>query len=283
MVENDTRLAMVEKTPPVPVAVPQGEPIVSGDPYFGASTLPMLPSESERLAEPIPDEDLDILPTGEVYASQVRYRRILNEVFGPGQWAMRPMSEPKIQDRTVMRFFALYVRGVFVSEAPGECDYQPNNPRMSYATALEAAKSNALTRCCKDLGIASECWDRRFTEKFKAEHCIRDGGKWRRKDREPAADDRQNVPTGAVGNDRCITEPQRRRLFAIANGAKHAEADVRAWLQARYQVAADAVPVSKYNEICNRLAEKTSLNEPSPPPEEENLPEWDHSEAGSKG
>lgn len=41
----------------------------------------------------------------------------------------------------------------------------------SIATAGEGAKSNALMRCCKDLGIAAELWDPRFIRKFKKEHC----------------------------------------------------------------------------------------------------------------
>ena len=39
-------------------------------------------------------------------------------------------------------------------------------------TATEAAKSNALMRCCKDLGIASELWDPRFIRDFKAKYCV---------------------------------------------------------------------------------------------------------------
>lgn len=35
--------------------------------------------------------------------------------------------------------------------------YSANN--MVYGKAMEAAKSNALMRCCKDLGVASELWD----------------------------------------------------------------------------------------------------------------------------
>jgi len=35
-------------------------------------------------------------------------------------------------------------------------------------TATEGCKSNALMRCCKDLGIASELWDPRFIRKFMA-------------------------------------------------------------------------------------------------------------------
>lgn len=36
-------------------------------------------------------------------------------------------------------------------------------------TATEGCKSNALMRCCKDLGIASELWDPRFIRKFMGE------------------------------------------------------------------------------------------------------------------
>jgi hypothetical protein len=54
-----------------------------------------------------------------------------------------------------------------VSIARGEQDYfSPEG----IATATEGCKSNALMRCCKDLGVASELWDPRFIRKFKAEH-----------------------------------------------------------------------------------------------------------------
>ena len=36
-------------------------------------------------------------------------------------------------------------------------------------TATEGCKSNALMRCCKDIGIASELWDPRFIRKFLLE------------------------------------------------------------------------------------------------------------------
>jgi hypothetical protein len=37
-------------------------------------------------------------------------------------------------------------------------------------TATEGCKSNALMRCCKDLGIASELWDPVFIRKFMVSH-----------------------------------------------------------------------------------------------------------------
>lgn len=36
-------------------------------------------------------------------------------------------------------------------------------------TAAEGCKSNAMMRCCKDLGVASELWDPRFIRTFMKE------------------------------------------------------------------------------------------------------------------
>ena len=55
-----------------------------------------------------------------------------------------------------------------VAVARGEQEYfDPNG----IPTATEACKSNALMRCCKDLGIASDLWDPRFIREFKAKYC----------------------------------------------------------------------------------------------------------------
>ena len=139
--------------------------------YAGLSTRPLSKEETEELMAEIPTDQLDILPTGEVYAAQIVYRRKLNKAFGAMGWGLRPISPLMLKDNVMYREYALYCHGQCVSQAVGEADYQPDNARMSYATAAEAVKSNALMRCCKDLGIAAQCWDRRFTEKFKAEHC----------------------------------------------------------------------------------------------------------------
>jgi hypothetical protein len=147
-----------------------GERDFSG--YAGVATVALLPDKATALVAAFPDEAYDILPTGEVYVSQVHYRRRLNEVFGPGSWALVPRSPFNMNGNTITREYALVgPGGRFISEAIGEAEYQPTNDRMTYASACEAAKSNALTRCCKDLGIASECWDKRFAEKFKGEKC----------------------------------------------------------------------------------------------------------------
>jgi hypothetical protein len=37
-------------------------------------------------------------------------------------------------------------------------------------TATEGCKSNALMRCCKDLGVGSELWDPVYIRKFMQNH-----------------------------------------------------------------------------------------------------------------
>ncbi len=220
--------------------------------YQGVATVALNPDQVEKLKKPMPLEALDILPTGEVYASQVHYRRLLNEVFGPGSWALVPRGPFTMQGNTICREYALVgPGGRFISEAIGEAEYQPNNPRMSYASAGEAAKSNALTRCCKDLGIASECWDKRFCEEFRAQSCVRVFRKdarskpqWRRKDaepfwdeggeakpranggstsqpaagREPGSDDEQSTPGETAGAFVC---PKCKSEDVVADGPKY--------------------------------------------------------------
>lgn len=55
-----------------------------------------------------------------------------------------------------------------VSIARGEKGYvEPSE----ISAATEDCKPSALTRCCKDLGIASELWDRRWVGSFKRKYC----------------------------------------------------------------------------------------------------------------
>ena len=58
----------------------------------------------------------------------------------------------------VTREYMLYCHGRFVAQAMGEHTYYSRN-NLQYGKACESAKSNALMRCCKDLGIASSLWD----------------------------------------------------------------------------------------------------------------------------
>ncbi|CAO1613982.1 unnamed protein product [Sympodiomycopsis kandeliae] len=160
--------------------------------FAGMSEKPFDGNAAEVLGQELNPEDVEIKPDGLIYLPEIKYRRILTRAFGPGGWGMAPRGETNVGPKVVSREWVLVCLGRFVSTARGEQEYfDPNG----IATASEAAKSNALMRCCKDLGIASELWDPRFIREFKKKHCVevfvedaKSGRKrklWRRKDSPP--------------------------------------------------------------------------------------------------
>ncbi|KAG9030367.1 hypothetical protein FRB95_004022 [Tulasnella sp. JGI-2019a] len=180
---------------PEPSTTPTMEPLTDtsfndwSKSYHGLSTQPFSSECSEILQAPIDPNDIEMKPDGLIYLPEIKYRRILNKAFGPGGWGLAPRSETNVGPKVVSREYALVCLGRLVGIARGEQEYfDPSG----IPTATEACKSNALMRCCKDLGIASELWDPRFIREFKAKHCIevfvehaptkRKRKLWRRKD-----------------------------------------------------------------------------------------------------
>jgi hypothetical protein len=123
------------------------------------------------LLRPVASDDVEIKPDGALYLPEIKYRRVLNAAFGPGGWAMRPIGLKGVVDdrRYLSRSYQLLALGRFVAEAVGE---QQVHAHASLATAEEGAKSNALMRCCKDLGIASELWDPQYVRDWRAVHAV---------------------------------------------------------------------------------------------------------------
>ncbi|KAL9118268.1 MAG: hypothetical protein Q9187_005192, partial [Circinaria calcarea] len=159
--------------------------------FHGLSTEAFSKEAAEILLQPISNEDIEVKPDGVLYLPEIKYRRILNKAFGPGGWGLAPRSETIVTAKAVTREYALVVLGRLVSVSRGEQDYfSPDG----IPTATEGCKSNALMRCCKDLGIASELWDPRFVRRFMAkeareafvEHAVTKKRKkvWLRKDDE---------------------------------------------------------------------------------------------------
>ncbi|GAB5591588.1 hypothetical protein Unana1_06488 [Umbelopsis nana] len=159
--------------------------------FHGLSTQPFAPEVAEILMQPVTADDIEIKPDGLLYLPEIKYRRILNKAFGPGGWGLAPRGEHSISPKNVSREYALICHGRFVSQARGEQDFFDNS---GLPTASEGCKSNALMRCCKDLGIASELWDPGFIRKFKKKYCVEVWAEhlttkkkrklWRRKDGE---------------------------------------------------------------------------------------------------
>ena len=173
--------------PPPPTDIVNAQP--SASTHAGASLLKLTKEESDQLIAPFENEQIDIRATGEIFTGHTHIRARLGRVVGVGQWALVPLSDVREKEGLVLQRWALYIRGHFVSEAWGAHQYQAENKRMTYDDAVESAKSNALTRCCKDLGIGSACWDKVWGARWKAEHCVQVGQgrdrKWYRKDAAP--------------------------------------------------------------------------------------------------
>eukprot|EP01113_Clastostelium_recurvatum_P028796 TRINITY_DN3477_c0_g2_i6.p1 TRINITY_DN3477_c0_g2~~TRINITY_DN3477_c0_g2_i6.p1 ORF type:complete len:363 (+),score=71.84 TRINITY_DN3477_c0_g2_i6:41-1090(+) len=166
----------------------------STDIYQGISNQAFSKEIADILSAPLDSNDIEIKPDGLIYLPEIKYRRILNKSFGPGGWGLKPTGPPQTEKGNITRPYALYCQGRFVSEAIGENQYFEGG-HMSSATAIEGSKSNAVMRCCKDLGVGSELWDPVFIQKWKAAYtvevlCEDDRTKskkkmWRRKDRQP--------------------------------------------------------------------------------------------------
>ncbi|KAH9871609.1 hypothetical protein J1614_005864 [Plenodomus biglobosus] len=131
----------------------------------GLGSISFTPEQAEMLLAPVVPEDVEVKPDGILYLPEIKYRRILNKAFGPGAWGLAPRGESIVTGKLVTREYGLVVQGRLVSIARGEQQYfDPDG----IPTATEGCKSNALMRCCKDLGIASELWDPRFIRDFSA-------------------------------------------------------------------------------------------------------------------
>lgn len=191
--------------------------------YVDMSQRPVTPEQADILNRDLPDEDIDIRPDGAIFMSHARLRRRLNEAFRPGGWALRRLtpihsSEPTANqnkiDLVLSAEYALYAEGRFLSAARGEQKYQDNG-EMTYGDAVEGLKSNALSRCCKDLGIALDLWDRAFADRWRERHCVkvwREGSRkpqWRRADALPFYDE-SGISADSPNQDRYVALNGRR-------------------------------------------------------------------------
>ncbi|KAG6161045.1 hypothetical protein E4U37_000028 [Claviceps purpurea] len=135
--------------------------------FYGISTKPVSKEQFKHLVTPLDVADIEVKPDGILYLPEIKYRRKLNETFGPMGWGLIPKSEAVVGSSIVTREYALIIDGRFVAQAQGENNYFGPDQLPS---AVEGCKSNALMRCCKDIGIGSELWDPQFLRWFKKTH-----------------------------------------------------------------------------------------------------------------
>lgn len=162
---------------------------------ISSSSSPSLLSSTiiNVFSEPVDPELVEIKPDGSLFLPEIRYRKALLKAFGPGGWCLIPRGPHSLLQGFLSREYALVAYGRhFISQARGyamlqQSSQQQNNPllimpaSMSIASITENVRSNALMRCCKDLGVASELWDVKFVNQWRMQNAMRrqdQRGKW---------------------------------------------------------------------------------------------------------
>lgn len=137
----------------------------------GAGTIQFTKRQKEILFDPIKEEDVEIRSDGLIYSPWMEYVTRLRDAFS-GKWALIPDDKPQYGEdkKSMMWGFYLFIDGKPYGYAIGEQDYFPGNQTMSWSDACEGAKSNALMRLCKGLGMFLELWKPSFIKKWKAKY-----------------------------------------------------------------------------------------------------------------
>jgi len=137
-----------------------------------AGTLNMTDEQSRLLYEEIKDEEIEVRPDGLIYAPWYIYVKRLNAAFGGSHWALVPQGMPKHSKNENMVYwgFTLIINGKYVAFAIGQNEYLETNYNMKYGDCCEGAKSNALMRVCKDLGMFHKLWNHAFGEEWKKKY-----------------------------------------------------------------------------------------------------------------
>src|SRR4030067_2353840 len=182
-----------EKTKPeVPVkSEEQKQPILVIDPHEEmikliptAGTIKLTEKQRETLYAPVDQEKVEIRPDGLIYLPWMEYISRLKVAFDL-EWAPIPQGLPKMQGEYMYWPFWLVIQGKLAGFAIGEQRYIPSNRQMTYGDACEGAKSNALMRLCKGLGITLELWQPSFIRAWKEKYAetYQEEGKtlWRKK------------------------------------------------------------------------------------------------------
>jgi hypothetical protein len=167
---------------PVPPQQVEPTPRPSNDVFVGIAASPFPPEAQAILGAPLTDDEISVRPDdGILYMSGEAVRQRLQRAFGIGGWAIKPIST--IVDREAVdknnkpqpRVYytgQLWILGRFVSESTGDGSWIKTNPKSDYGTALEGAKTNCISRCCKDIGMWGELRDKDFTKAWSAKNVI---------------------------------------------------------------------------------------------------------------
>ena len=127
--------------------------------------------QEQILRQPVDPDWVEIKYPDVPYLPVAYYRKILNDAFGPMGWTLVEVGKANKLNEIYYLPCVLIVEGKPVAKAIGECEIKGNNTKLTDGDAIEACRSNAITRCCKSIGIAEELHWPAWIRKFKREHC----------------------------------------------------------------------------------------------------------------
>jgi len=254
-------LAVIEGKPPAAATALQHA-------YYSVGTTRVTAEQEAILLAPVDPQDVQIKSDGTVFVPWVHYARRLTKAFGPMGWTPMRLGRDRTDDGAVLVPVALVVEGRLVRDALGECKQQS---KMSYASALEGALSDGITKCCKALEMFSELYDPNWSEWWKEEYAVlvhamrypsdKFGWYWRRKDR----------PRQFFKEE----PPQRREPARAADPRRDDEKESR--LVTRPKVAPESQPAPVQQETPGPAAPPPvsveSAPSPAPSPQAEERPE----------
>jgi hypothetical protein len=159
------------------VSPPAPTPVI--DPELFTADAPAFPQKvQDALAVPVDPSVVEVRPYDNLlYVPWIHYQRVLLTAFGRGGYRMVPRGPVRTEGNVVTWLKALFVRVPgetkfqFIKEAKGECRVQGG---MTAGNAAEGAHSDALVKCCKELGIFMELfdpsWRRAWEAKYRQTH-----------------------------------------------------------------------------------------------------------------
>lgn len=159
--------------------IPSAPPITEQHTKIDLSMIGTLDTSSinlDALREPLDENDVQIRPDGMVYLPWTWRSKRYNNAFGELAWALIPQGAPmsrQIDENNVLVVWGqwLVVKGHPIGFSYGECAYRPKNRTMSYGDACEGAKSNAISRIGKQLGMPDlDLWDAGWVAEWKRKY-----------------------------------------------------------------------------------------------------------------
>lgn len=150
-----------------------------------------------------------------------------------------------------------------------------DNPADYYNTVKKMAKKRALVDAALTVTAASDIFTQDL-EELRDNGVLGNGGEKTMAKGKPAVTPPQRkseAPPQQSGETRVISEPQRKRLYALAKGAGKTDAEIESLVYTMTgQEHSSKIPVAMYDEICKLVQQKTEKPPAEGPPDPSNDP-----------